>query len=102
MQGTVQAFGWLHFTVSARTGVDGNTWDEKNIHVLTKRPDEIKRSESLPAAAMPDAAARASRSPTAKNGVCGSESISWVTSPAFWRMYKMEKYTTTYLARLGW
>jgi hypothetical protein len=57
--------------------------------------------KSLLAAAMPDAAARASRSPTAKKGVCGRESISSVIMPACRRMYKMEKYTTTYLVKIG-
>lgn len=51
----------------------------------------------LPPAAMPDAAARASNRPTATNGVFGRESISSVTLPAWYRRYKIVKYTSTYL-----
>lgn len=51
----------------------------------------------LPPAAIPDAAARASKRPTAINGDFGKDSISSVTLPAWYRRYKIEKYTITYL-----
>lgn len=43
----------------------------------------------LPAAAIPAAAARASKMPTTKNGVFGTESIASVTLPARYRKYKI-------------
>jgi hypothetical protein len=52
---------------------------------------------ALPPAAIPVAAARASKRPTARNGAFGKESISSVTLPAWYRRYKIEKYTSTYL-----
>jgi hypothetical protein len=52
---------------------------------------------ALPPAAIPVAAPSASKRPTARNGAFGRESISSVTMPAWYRRYKIEKYTTTYL-----
>lgn len=52
---------------------------------------------ALPPAAIPVAAPRASKRPTARNGAFGKESISSVTMPAWYRRYNMEKYTITYL-----
>lgn len=51
----------------------------------------------LPPAAIPVAAARASKRPTATNGAFGMDSISSVTMPAWYRRYNIEKYTATYL-----
>lgn len=53
----------------------------------------------LPAAAIPEEAARASNKPTRMNGDFGSDNMSSVTLPMRYRRYKIEKYTITYLGK---
>lgn len=52
---------------------------------------------NIHAAAIPEAKARDSKTPTIKNGIFGTDSISFVTIPARYLKYKIEKYTATYL-----
>jgi len=56
-----------------------------------------KLGQALPPAAIPVAAPRASKRPTIRNGVLGTVNISSVTMPERYRIYKIEKYTITYL-----
>lgn len=51
----------------------------------------------IPAAAIPEVKARDSKIPTIKNGIFGTDSISFVTIPARYLKYRIEKYTATYL-----
>lgn len=51
----------------------------------------------IPAAAIPEVKARDSKMPTIKNGIFGTDSISFVTIPARYLKYRIEKYTATYL-----
>lgn len=44
----------------------------------------------IPAAAMPEAKARDSKTPTIKNGIFGTDNISFVTIPARYLKYKIE------------
>jgi len=53
--------------------------------------------QTLPPAAIPVAAPRASKRPTTINGVLGIDNISSVTMPIWYRIDKIEKYTITYL-----
>jgi len=53
-----------------------------NFFIKQKRKKCNSSDLYIPPAAIPDAAPRASNSPTARNGVFGRESISSVTIPA--------------------
>jgi hypothetical protein len=48
---------------------------------------------------IPVAAPIASKRPTIRNGAFGTDNISSVTMPARHRIYKIEKYTITYLKK---
>lgn len=65
--------------------------------VLDMKQIKKKIGQTLPPAAIPVAAPRASKRPTTKNGVFGTDNISSVTMPARYRIYRIEKYTITYL-----
>lgn len=56
-------------------------------------------SINIHAAAIPAARARDSKTPTIKNGSFGTDNISFVTIPARYLKYKIEKYTATYLQK---
>lgn len=71
--------------------------DKSKIESHLRKVEGSESDSNVPPAAMPEAAARASSNPTAMNGAFGIASISLVMIPAWWRRYKIEKYTTMYL-----
>lgn len=54
-------------------------------------------TETVPPADIPETNPKASKNPITKNRHFGIASISFVTIPNRYRMYKMLKYITTYL-----
>lgn len=51
---------------------------------------EGSTNAKIPAAAIPEAKARDSKMPTIKNGIFGTDNISFVTIPARYLKYKIE------------
>lgn len=60
-------------------------------HYLATKKGGESGLRKLPPAAIPAAAPKASKSPTARKGFCGRDSISSVTMPAWYRRYRIEK-----------
>lgn len=76
---------------------DASIWHQTDQN--WRRGEKIAKQtqDRLPPAAIPVAAPRASSRPTARKGAFGMDNISSVTMPAWYRIYKIEKYTITYL-----
>lgn len=94
-----------HRITSPRKGREWWRWKSETYQRAAKKFRRFALKESkiemyykmLPPAAIPVAAPRASKRPTTRNGAFGMDSISSVTIPAWYRRYKTEKYTITYL-----
>lgn len=65
--------------------------DGKPMEKIKKGANKFTTKWALPPVAIPVAAARASKRPTARNGAFHMEGISSVTIPAWYRKYDIEK-----------